>query len=127
MRFEASLLEKFDDNPRYFHSYVRHKKVGRPSAGPLKLPNSRLIDDPGEMAAIFSDLFSSVYAVDPLRDSAKHQICDSSICSLVVLDEAVKGVLLGLDSSSSAGPDCLHPYLLSCVPRNLQVHLWTLW
>ena len=75
------------------------------------------------MAATFRDAFSSVYSVNPLPAPAEHQVCDSAICDIVVSEESVRGVLLGLDSSSSAGPDSLHPFLLKSCAEELTVPL----
>ncbi|KAK3888205.1 hypothetical protein Pcinc_007736 [Petrolisthes cinctipes] len=55
------------ESPKLLHQYIRHKKVGVPSVGPLKLDSGALTADCGEIADIFASSFSTVYATgDPV-------------------------------------------------------------
>lgn len=49
------------ENPKLFHSYIRHKEL-RSAVGPLRLPTGDLSDDPAEMVECFSSSFASVYS-----------------------------------------------------------------
>ena len=44
-KYEETLINRSKENPKLLHSYIRHKKVGRSSAGPLKLPSGALTDN----------------------------------------------------------------------------------
>ena len=59
---ESSLVDQLTSNPKVFHSYIRHKKVGRPGIGPLKSSSGLMIDYPYAMAELFASSFASVYS-----------------------------------------------------------------
>ena len=59
--YEENLIEKFRENPKVLHAYIRKKKVGRPTVGPLTLANGELSDDAKQMSESLADAFSSVY------------------------------------------------------------------
>ena len=42
--YESSLIDRFRDNPKLLHSYVRNKKVCRPTVGPLLVQPDYLTD-----------------------------------------------------------------------------------
>ena len=47
--YEESLLLRAKEHPKVLHSYIRKKKVSRPTVGPLKLPSGQLSDNPRDM------------------------------------------------------------------------------
>ena len=113
--YERSLLTRMKENPKLFHSYIRHKKQFRSSVGPLRLPSGNLSDDPVEMAECFSSSFASVYNKAVLTNPAKHQTFQTDIDQMHVSISDVEQVLSNLDVNSAMGPDRLHPMLLrSC-------------
>ena len=111
-KYEEGLIEKSKQNPKLLHSYIRHKKVGRSSAGPVKLPSGALTDDAKTMSECFADAFGSVYTRKTPTDPHPHQTSPSHIAPLDITRDQVLSLLLGLDPNSSMGPDGLHPYLL---------------
>ena len=55
--YERSLIHKIKESPKLLHQYIRSKKIGTPSVGPLKLDNGELTSNCGEMAEIFAASF----------------------------------------------------------------------
>ena len=122
--FEHSLVSNFTEFPKRFHAYVRSKKIGNPSVGPLRKSDGTLIVKCDEMAEVFADEFSSVYVLDELEHPAPHQICDGTFDRVLFSAEDVSRRLCALDGGSSMGPDGLHPMLLkSCPSLSAPVYL----
>ena len=59
--YERKVATQLNTKPKLFHSYIRHRKVGKPTVGPLKLSTGEMTDDPGKMAEAFAEAFSDVY------------------------------------------------------------------
>ena len=110
------MLEDLKRNPKQLHAYIRHKKVGCPTVGPLKLGDGRLTDNALLMAETLATAFESVYVdSDPASQAAEHQSAASRMPPLDLTFEDVFHTLQSLDHSSAAGLDNLHPRLLkSC-------------
>ncbi|KAK3879851.1 hypothetical protein Pcinc_015615 [Petrolisthes cinctipes] len=88
IQYEITLIKKMKESPKLLHQYIRHKKVGVPSVGPLKLDSGALTADCGEMADIFASSFSTVYATGDPGAPFPHQHSGSTINSVSVsLDE----------------------------------------
>ena len=113
--YEASLTQSLTQNPKVFHSYIRRKKVGKPSIGPLRTADGEMVYDPKAMSELFATTFSSVYSASVPESPAPHQTFHGHIEELDITIDLVHDVLSKLDSSSSMGPDELHPHFLkSC-------------
>ena len=122
--YEHSLMMNFKMFPKRFHSYIRNKKVGNPSVGPLRRTNGSLTSICGEMAEIFAEDFSSVYTNDNLDHPAPHQVCDGILDSVPLSFSDVHKRLSSLNSGSSMGPDGMHPLLLrSCSFLSVPLYL----
>ena len=105
------------ENPKLFHAYIRHKKVGRTSVGPLSLASGELSDSPHDMSESFSQAFSSVYTSQNPPNPAPFQQFPGTLADITVSVEQVEAVLSDLDPFTAVGPDGLHPRLLkSCAP-----------
>ena len=112
---EFSLTTRFSDSSKFFHAYLRNKKVGQPSVGPLRLDDGSLSMDPIIMGERFADGFSSVYSTAPLDNPANHQTYDGFLDSVHISLQSISNRLSSLDVETSMGPDGLHPRLLkSC-------------
>ena len=120
--YEAELLNR-TDNRKLFHSYIRNKKVGRPAVGPLRLPDGRRVIEPVEMCEVFVTSFAGVFIPGIPQDPAPFQSFEGRMVDIEVTREAVAAVLSGLDPTSSAGPDGLHPHLLKACAEVLSVPL----
>ena len=117
--YEESLLLRAKEHPKVLHSYIRKKKVSRPTVGPLKLPSGQLSDNPRDMCELFADAFSSVFTTTIPDNPHPHQhFQDSSLERVEITQETVLRVLLDIDGSSAMGPDEVHPlFLKSCATQ----------
>ena len=116
--YEQSLATDQKINSKLFHKYIRSKKVGNPSVGPLK-SGSQFVSDCGVMAEILADGFSSVYSVQDLVNPFPHQlgvVVGRGLESVPITVDCVRRVLDSLDVNSSMGPDGVHPCLLKRCP-----------
>jgi hypothetical protein len=112
--YEKGLVAKLASAPKLFHSYVRRKKVGALSVGPIR-QESGLVDDPVLLSEIFARNFSSAFVADvpvsPAQIAPVGVLADDLSFSV----DGVYSLLCALDSSSAMGPDEIHPMLLkSC-------------
>jgi len=111
-RYEADLADRAVDTPKLFHSYIRRKKVGCLSVGPLRLPSGQVVSDPFEMGELFASSFASVFVnLDP-ADPAPFQRFEGRMDDFIISYSDVLSVLASLDGNSGMGPDGIHPRLL---------------
>ena len=114
--YETKVVSNMNFAPKLFHAYIRKKKKGRPAVGPLKVQND-IFSLPSEMCEIFADYFCSVFDGSLPANPAGHQLTESRMSPLVISYDDVLRFLNSLDSSTSPGPDGVHPHLLkSCAP-----------
>lgn len=121
--YESSLMNRYGEAPKLFHSYIRKKKVGCLSVGPLRLPGESLLVTPVEMANVLVSTFSSVFVERVPVAPAPYQTCNSHMDDFVIEPNEVYKVLLGLDANSAMGPDNVHPRLLKSCAEELTVPL----
>ena len=117
--YERSLIEKSKDNPKLLHSYIRTKKVGRPSIGPLKLGSGHLSDDAVEMSEVFAASFASVFTRVTPSHPADYQQFNGSLPNFPISIDDVHAALTDLDGNSAMGQDNIHPLLLKNCAREL--------
>ena len=98
-----------NSSPKLFYSYLKHRKVRRPSIGPIKLPDNSLTDDPLIMANCFVDSFASVFANDIPLSSRPHQLSNDQMADIQVTPNDVVKALDSLDPNASMGIDAMHP------------------
>ena len=114
---EKGLIDLFKENSKFFHSYIRRKKVGTPSVGPLRLNGGSLTDKPSIMADLLADTFSSFYNCELTNSLTEYNQIFNGNLDTVPISEAVVSEKIGaLDASSSMGPDGVHPMLLKSCP-----------
>jgi hypothetical protein len=123
-QYEQQLIDRFAESPKVFHSYIRRKKKGRLSVGPLRLPSGEIIDSPLDMSESFVEAFASVFVAEVPHDPAPAQVYPGSMPEVVIRRSDVVQVLQALDASSASGPDDLHPRLLKCCARMLSYPLF---
>lgn len=102
--YEKSLISS--DNSKRFHSYLRSKKVQRPTIGPL-VDNEEWVVEPEDMANHFVAAFSAVFTNSDLPNPFPLQYCHNRF--LFRADNIdifkIQKILSNLKPSSSAGPD----------------------
>ena len=107
-----------DSDSKCLHAYIRNKKVGRVSVGPLTGADDFLTSDCSAMANIFVCAFSAVYRHGDNLQPLPHQVAGSVFDEVYFTEDDVFTVLSELDTSSSAGPDGLHScFLASCAAQ----------
>ena len=105
------MVEKLVPDPKLFHSYVRRRKKGCQSVGPLKSSYGRVVSNAADMRELLANAFSAVFVENAHPVAAQHQSFAGVLDEVFVSPESVK-VLSALNSSSAASPDGLHPHLL---------------
>ena len=109
--YEIKTSAQIKSNPKLFHLYIMHRRKGKPSIGPISLPDRRLSDYPKEIAECFASWFASVYTVALPNDAFLHQVCDSILPDIFIESSQVMETLLELDNNSSMGLDGKQPRL----------------
>ena len=105
------MLEDLKRNPKQLHAYMRHKKVGCLTVGPLELGDGRLTDGALLMAETLATAFESVYVeswtlLQHLRLlNTRVQLVECPPPPLDLTFEDVIHTLQSLDHSSAAGLD----------------------
>ena len=122
-RYEISICHQLKTSPRLFHSYIKYRKVSKPSIGPLRLCNGDLTDDPLQMANIFVETFASVFSLLDPPGAYANQLCHNNIDPLTITPEMIENILSGLDAYSSMGEDGIHPKLLKSLSSRLAIPL----
>lgn len=122
-QYEQHLMERFVESPKLFHSYIRRKKKGQLSVGPLRLDCERLVDDPRDMSESFVEAFASVFDAVPPDNPFRGRIHHDIMPDIVVRRAEVLNTLQDLDASSAVGPDSMHPKLLKCYAVELSFPL----
>ena len=121
--YEERLAEILPEAPKALHGYLRERKRGCPSVGPLKNQGGTLVSEPQKMADILVEAFASVYVEDAPQNPSAHQIFHNQMSDIVVGVDEVSKVLSNLDSSSALGPDGVHNILLKNCAQSFLVPL----
>ena len=110
--YEKKIANMLKSDPKLFHSYLRHRRVGRPNIGPLKLGNGALTDNPLSMAECFVESFSSVFTVNEPANPEPHQQSPNHLENISATSDEIAAAIATLDPKSSMGADGVHPRLL---------------
>ena len=110
--YERNLITRSKTDPKLLHSYIRKRKVGSPSIGPLKMNSGVLSDKPDEMAEILATSFASVFTQNDPVNPAGYQQFDGSFTNINITAHDVLSALSHLYPNSAMGPDGIHPTLL---------------
>ena len=112
--YEESLASSLADNPKLLHGYIRRKKKGRPPVGPFKV-NNQAVSEPQQMVEVLADAFAAVFDDGSANSPYPHQRSQAQMGQYILSYSVVFELLSSLSSSSSPGPDQLHPHFLrSC-------------
>lgn len=119
--YEFSLIRSRD--PKRLHGYLRSKRVGKPSIGPL-FHNGAWLDSCSEMASCFADNFSSMFVAGSSDFPMDHQRCAAvfDLFDFSVMD--VSKVLQSLKPSSGSGPDGVPSLFLQRCAGAVSYPLW---
>ena len=75
-QYKLHVATKLSSELKPFHSYIKYRRIGRSSVGPLRTGTGQLTDDPLDMPEIFRESFTSVFTVDlPKKLSASSNVC----------------------------------------------------
>ena len=110
--YEQKLIDLLSDAPKLFHGYLRDRKKGCPSIGPLRDTAGNLVQTNWGMSEIFADAFSSVYVSGVPAHPHPYQTANAQMEDLTVSYEVIRKILENLAPSSSAGADGVHPSIL---------------
>ena len=123
IQYEKSIAEQLQSAPKLFHSYVRCKRIARPSIGPIRLSSGDLTDDPAKMADCLADSFSSVFDSSVPTYQYPHFSCSERLHELVITREMVAIAVSKIDQNASPGSDNIHPRLLKTLAADLCIPL----
>ena len=122
--YEAEITAQISVNPKLFHSYLKHRKEGRPKIGPIRLRSTyELTDDPYSMAQCFVDSFAQVFNTDSLNSRLPHQSCSSIMVDITITPAHVISAIESLNINSAVGEDGIHSRLLYALRDVLSVPL----
>ena len=121
--YERRLGNQISSQPKLFHSYIRHRKMCRPSIGPIKLPNGDITDDSLSMANCFVHSFASVFRTEILAHPFLHQICNSRVEQLQITPVIIENIIGSINLNSAMGDDGIHPRLLESLKHVLSIPL----
>lgn len=114
-RLEKAVAEKAKTDPKAFWSYVSNKTKTRSGIADLKKPDGTRTTTDQEKADILNSFFQSVFTKednDDLPDPPAY-IFEDKLAHFDIPEEKVKKLLSELHPGKAAGPDGLHPMLLS--------------
>ena len=120
---EKYLVSKLSDAPKAFHRYIRSKKKGAPSVGPLRAGDGSVVSDPRGMSEVLVEAFSSVFDSGVPSCPLQVQTATASMDELDITYDKVVMLLRSLNESSSPGPDGVHPVLLRRCASSVAVPL----
>ena len=83
------LADLLGEAPKIFHSYLRERKNGCPSVGPLKLADGRVVHDSAGMSEEFGRAFSSVFLLTDPSSPEPFQTCDGGMEDIVITDRGL--------------------------------------
>ena len=122
---ERKLASALSESSKPFHAYIRRRKEGRPSVGPLRV-NGEVISDNRGMTEVLAECFGEVFRSGHQVSNTANQTTDCVMTPLEIGYDAVLGLFRDLDPSSACGPDDIHPRLLKSCAALLAYPLTTI-
>ena len=110
--YEERLADLLKTAPKAFHSYLRARKTGCPSVGPLRVEDGELIAEQSRMGEVFAEAFASVYVGEPPENPSEFPSTNGQMVEFTVNYDRMLEKLNELKVSSSPGPDGIHPMFL---------------
>ena len=118
-RHEHSLIERFKENPKFLHAYIRGKKTAQSCVGPLRLPDGELCSEPSNLNEYFASAFCDVYTSRVPTQQQPHQTHQGYINDMQVTIDTVEALLQNIDVNTAMGPDGIHPMVLKMCAHSL--------
>jgi hypothetical protein len=109
--FEKKLADG-NGNSRQFFAYVRKKTKSRPTVGPLRDKNKKVVTEDEDMATLLNEFFSSVFSRDEGEPPEAEEMETSSLENISITAWKVKKKIRNLKPTAAAGPDEIGPRLL---------------
>ena len=115
-KMESEIINKIKNNPKEFYSYINNKKISKSSIGPiLDSERNEVTSDDFAQAEILNNYFSSVFTIEDCSDiptpmpmvDPNMQFNNITVTECDILEQ-----LRTIKSSSSPGPDAIHPRIL---------------
>ena len=88
LKYEMSLIDQLRSSPKWLHSYINHRRVGRSNLGPL-------------VVQTFASIFHDVEPSDPVPN----QLCYGIIHEVEINQDMVEVILKALDANTSVGSE----------------------
>jgi len=113
--YERKLARQSKENSRPFYAYLKRKTKSRTSVGPIRDSNGDTITDPGKMAELINNYFSSVFTREadgppPTTDEEVH--LQSELTNFHITVNKVKEKIRKLRPAAAPGPDSIGAGLL---------------
>ena len=115
VEFERQISTELNSNTKVFWKYANSRMKTKPGIEDLKDEDGHLCSDDIGKARILNNFFSSVFTFT-IEDTTSVPVLPTPRCppldNLVIAEDMVKNLLDGLKTSSSPGPDGIHPRIL---------------
>jgi len=113
-KFEKKLADNGNGGNRQFFAYIRRKTKSKPTIGPLKDKDKRVVTDDEEMATMLNEFFSSVFTQEDSTNipAADEMPTASNLGDVKITSSAIRKKIRNLRPNAAAGPDCIGPRLL---------------
>ena len=118
-QYEQGLIERFKENPKFLHAYIRGKKTAQSSVCPLRLADGKLNSEARVMNECFASAFCSVYNSEVPPNQEPHQRYPGHIDPLDITVQKVETMLRETDVNTAMGPDNIHPKVLKMCAQEL--------
>jgi hypothetical protein len=111
-KYEKKLADSKSGNNRQFYAYVKRKTKSRPTIGPLKDKDKKVITDDGEMAGLLNKFFSSVFTREEGAVPDAVDMDTDNLENITFTAWKVRKKIQKLRPAAAAGPDEIGPRLL---------------
>ena len=112
---ERKVAEQSKDNPKAFYSYVSQKNKSKSGIADLKKADGSKTSSDNEKAELLNSFFQSVFTIEDSNElpTPPNYNYESELNDFDIPIDKVKKLLSDLNVNKAAGPDGIHPLLLS--------------
>ena len=114
MNYERRLIADMKAKPNLYHGHCRRSLKTKQGISNVVDGDGKLTETEEETAAALGTYYESVFTKDDLQSPAPEfpSLTQERLTDIVVTDESVEEVLMGLNPSKAAGPDEVESQLL---------------